>query len=58
VQFDFGIAVGVRFSDQDGKNELQGLIDQTRGDIDRLLAEYHFPLVQASAPAEATEPPH
>ena len=58
VQFDFDIAVGVRFSDQDGKNELQGLIDQTRGDIDRLLAEYHFPLVQASSPAEATEPPH
>jgi len=56
VKFDFGIAVGVRSSDPEGKTELQGLIDQTRDDIDRLLTEYHFPLVPASA--ETPEPPH
>lgn len=56
VQFDFGIAIGVRNSDQEGKAEIQGLIDRTHDEIDRLLAEYHFPLVQAAE--ESPEPPH
>jgi quinoprotein dehydrogenase-associated probable ABC transporter substrate-binding protein len=56
VKFDFGIAVGVRGSDAEGKTEMQGLIDQTRDEIGRLLAEYNFPLVPGSA--EAPEPPH
>ena len=56
VKFDFGIAAGVRFADQEGKAELQTLIEQTREQIDQLLTEFQFPRVPAGT--EAAEPPH
>jgi quinoprotein dehydrogenase-associated probable ABC transporter substrate-binding protein len=56
IQFEFGIAAGVRMSDKEGKAELQSLIEQTRGDIDALLKEFGFPLVPAPAkPADAQQ---
>ena len=56
VQFDFGIAAGVRFADQEGKAEIQTLIDQTRDQIDQLLTEFNFP--RAPAGEQSAEPPH
>jgi len=56
VQFDFGIAAGVRFADQEGKAEIQTLIDQTRDQIDQLLTEFNFPHVPAGK--GGAEPPH
>jgi quinoprotein dehydrogenase-associated probable ABC transporter substrate-binding protein len=51
VVFDFAISAGVRFADEEGQKELNRLIDETRDQIERLLAEYHVPLVDG-------EPPH
>jgi mxaJ protein len=50
IVFDFEIAAGVRFPDEEGQKELDRLIDETHDQIERLLAEYHVPLVGAEAP--------
>jgi hypothetical protein len=45
IQFEFSTSAAVRYADKDGKAELDGLIEQTREEIDDLLREYHFPVV-------------
>jgi quinoprotein dehydrogenase-associated probable ABC transporter substrate-binding protein len=56
VQFEFGIAAGVRMSDPEGKAQIQSLIEQTRGQIDRVLEEFGVPLVQAPQKPASADP--
>lgn len=51
IQFEFGIAAGVRMSDKEGRTEIQALIEQTRNEIEALLKEFGFPLVPPPAKA-------
>jgi mxaJ protein len=46
LRFDYAIAAGVRYGEPERRDMLQSLIDDTRDDIDALLAEYGFPNVQ------------
>jgi ABC-type amino acid transport substrate-binding protein len=46
IQFEFSTSAGVRYADEEGKAEIDGLIEQTRAEIAGLLAEFHFPLVE------------
>ena len=45
VQFDFAIAMGVRFGDGDWKRELETLLDRNATRIETVLREYNVPLV-------------
>jgi quinoprotein dehydrogenase-associated probable ABC transporter substrate-binding protein len=54
VRFDFAIAAAVRFGDRKSKAMLEDVMTRTRAETDRLLAEYHVPLVAESG---RTEPP-
>lgn len=44
-RMDFRIAMGVRRTDQDWKRKLNGLIAESRPEIDRILSEYGVPLL-------------
>lgn len=45
IRFDYEIAMGVRFGENDWKGTLDRWIVEHRQDIDRILANYHVPLV-------------
>lgn len=46
VKFDFGISAGVRRGENDAKNELERLMDETSGEIEALLESYNVPLLE------------
>ncbi|HWM27894.1 MAG TPA: hypothetical protein VNQ14_05520, partial [Woeseiaceae bacterium] len=46
VKFDFGISAGVRRGDDDAKNQLEQLMDETSGEIQALLEDYNVPLLE------------
>ena len=45
VRFEFPISMGVRIPDKDRKDELNELIRQKAGAIEKILREFHVPLV-------------
>ena len=45
IQFDYPIAMGVRFGEKEWKAEVERLLTQNRGAIDRILLEYGVPLL-------------
>ncbi len=46
LRFDYAIAAGVRYGEGDRRDMIQGLIDETRDEIEALLARYGFPKVE------------
>jgi mxaJ protein len=49
LRFTFDISLAVRPDDQGLKQELEGVLDRKRADIDRILSEYGVPLLAAPA---------
>lgn len=45
IQFDFGIAAGVRHGDSETKKDVEQLVQQTAGEIKLLLESYGVPLI-------------
>lgn len=45
IRFDYQIAMGVRFGENDWKNTLDRWIVEHRAEIDRILAGFHVPLL-------------
>jgi quinoprotein dehydrogenase-associated probable ABC transporter substrate-binding protein len=45
IRFDYEIAMGVRFGENDWKSMLDRWIVEHRSDIDRILTSYHVPLL-------------
>lgn len=56
VKFDFAISAGVRRGENDAKDRLERLMDETSGEIQALLESYNVPLLEervaASEPAD------
>jgi mxaJ protein len=50
VPFTFEISLGVRRSDAQFRKRLDGILARHKQDIDRLLAEYHVPRINAPDP--------
>jgi quinoprotein dehydrogenase-associated probable ABC transporter substrate-binding protein len=48
VQFDYEIAMGVRYGEREWKQQVEGLIESNRPQIQAILKEYGVPLVDAS----------
>ena len=48
VQFDYQIAMGVRYGEREWKQQVEGLIESNRSQIEAILKEYGVPLVDAS----------
>lgn len=48
VQFDYQIAMGVRYGEREWKQQVEGLIESNRSQIQAILKEYGVPLVDAS----------
>ncbi|MDM0103483.1 substrate-binding domain-containing protein [Variovorax sp. J22R24] len=48
VQFDYQIAMGVRYGEREWKQQVEGLIESNRPQIEAILKEYGVPLVDAS----------
>jgi len=48
VRLDYEMAMGVRFGEREWKQQVEGLIDSRRGDIQAILKEYGVPVVDAS----------
>ena len=48
VQFDYQIAMGVRYGEREWKQQVEGLIESNRSQIEGILKEYGVPLVDAS----------
>ena len=46
VKFDFGISAGVRRGEDEAKNQLEELMDETSGEILALLEDYNVPLLE------------
>lgn len=59
VQFDFAVAMGVRFGEKAWKQQIETLIDRNRDQIDAILSEYGVPVVAdpAAPPVTAATPP-
>jgi quinoprotein dehydrogenase-associated probable ABC transporter substrate-binding protein len=51
VKFDFGISAGVRRGEDEAKDELERLMDETSGEIEALLQSYNVPLLEIGAAA-------
>lgn len=45
VKFDFAMAMGVRYGEREWKQQVEGLIESQRGEIQAILREYGVPLV-------------
>ena len=45
VQFDFQMAMGVRYGERDWKQQVEGLLESRQAEIAAILAEYGVPLV-------------
>ncbi|MGJ7506669.1 substrate-binding domain-containing protein [Variovorax sp. GT1P44] len=48
VQFDYEIAMGVRYGEREWKQQVEGLIESNRPQIQAILKEYGVPIVDAS----------
>jgi quinoprotein dehydrogenase-associated probable ABC transporter substrate-binding protein len=48
VQFDYQIAMGVRYGEREWKQQVEGLIESNRSQIEAILKEFGVPLVDAS----------
>ena len=48
VQFDYQIAMGVRYGEREWKQQVEGLIESNRPQIEAILKEYGVPVVDAS----------
>jgi quinoprotein dehydrogenase-associated probable ABC transporter substrate-binding protein len=48
VQFDYQIAMGVRYGEREWKQQVEGLIESNRSQIQAILKEYGVPIVDAS----------
>jgi quinoprotein dehydrogenase-associated probable ABC transporter substrate-binding protein len=53
VKFDYDIAMGVRFGEQQWKATVERLIDQNRDRIEQILREYGVPLLDAQGNAKS-----
>ena len=54
VKFDYEMAMGVRYGEREWKQQIEGLIESKRPEIQAILKEYGVPLVDASY--EAAKP--
>ncbi len=54
VRFDYEMAMGVRYGEREWKQQIEGLIESKRPEIQAILKEYGVPLVDASY--EAAKP--
>ncbi|NOT86540.1 MAG: quinoprotein dehydrogenase-associated putative ABC transporter substrate-binding protein [Methylococcaceae bacterium] len=50
MKFDFSMAMGVRFPDKERKNQLDGLIEKNREQIQAILSKYNMPLLPIPKP--------
>ncbi len=55
IHFNYAIAMGVRYGEKAWKQQIEGLIDRKRGEIEAILHDYGVPLLPESgaAPTEA-----
>jgi len=53
VQFDYQIAMGVRYGEREWKQQVEGLIESNRAQIQAILKEYGVPVVDASYSASS-----
>lgn len=54
IRFDYSIAMGVRYGDQERKKELNRLIEKHSEQIKEILLGYHVPLLEPIAPSGST----
>ena len=54
VKFDYQMAMGVRYGEREWKQQIEGLIESKRPEIQAILKEYGVPMVDASY--EAAKP--
>ena len=54
VKFDYQMAMGVRYGEREWKQQIEGLIESKKPEIQAILKEYGVPLVDASY--EASKP--
>jgi mxaJ protein len=52
VRFDYEIAMGVRYGEREWKQQVEGLIQSRRADIEAILRDYGVPLVDESFAAK------
>ena len=45
MKFDFSIAMGVRYGDNERKNTIDRLIDKNLSQIQAIISEYNIPLL-------------
>jgi hypothetical protein len=48
VKFDYQMSMGVRYGEREWKQQIEGLIESKRAEIQAILKEYGVPLVDAS----------
>ncbi len=48
IKFDYQMAMGVRYGERDWKQQIEGLIDAKRPEIEAILKEFGVPVVDAS----------
>ncbi len=48
VRFDYAMAMGVRYGEREWKQQVEGLLDSQRAEIQAILREYGVPLVDES----------
>jgi len=48
IRLDYEMAMGVRFGEREWKQQVEGLIESRKADIQAILKEYGVPLVDAS----------
>lgn len=56
IQFDFAIAMGVRYGEKPWKDRVEGLIDESRSEILAILREFGVPLVDEPSAAAMSKP--
>lgn len=56
IQFDFAIAMGVRYGEKPWKDRVEGLIDESRSEILAILREFGVPLVEEPSVAAIGKP--
>ena len=52
VRFDYQMAMGVRYGEREWKQQIEGLLDSKRAEIQAILNDYGVPLVDASFEAK------
>ncbi|MDM0111835.1 substrate-binding domain-containing protein [Variovorax sp. J22R133] len=56
IQFDYEIAMGVRYGEREWKQQVEGLIESNKPQIQAILKEYGVPVVDASYSAKPAAP--